>query len=120
MAWPIIPPLIYTDEVKARASTWGTKDAAAGRTVTYGAWGNVVACSVSAASASQIQVHSRESMIVSHVVTCNDRLGYLRDQLQWQETGAILTIVSVEPAGDGTGRIWNHYCEERPIGRAHV
>ena len=60
-------------------------------------------------------IHSRENMIVTHVVTCNSRLGYLRDQLQWQETGAILTIVGVEPAGDATGRIWNHYCEERPL-----
>ena len=114
MAWPGIPPLIYTDSVKARSATWG-KDAAGGRVPTYGSWGSAVDCSVSAASAIQVQQHSRDGMVVSHVVTANTRLGYLRDQLQWQETDAILTIVAVEPAGDGTGRIWNHYAEERPL-----
>lgn len=114
MPWPKIPPLIYTDSVKARTATW-SKDAAGGRVPTYGAWGGSVACSVSAVTATEVAIHGRESAMVSHVVTCNDRLGYLRDQLQWQETGAILTIVAVEPAGDGCGRIWNHYCEERPL-----
>ena len=114
MPWPGIPPLVYTDSVKARAATW-SKDAAGGRVPTYGAWGGSVACSVSAASAVQAQQHSRENMIVSHVVTSNARLGYLRDQLLWAETGAILTINAVEPAGDGTGRVWNHYAQEIPL-----
>lgn len=114
MSWPSIPPLIYTDTVKARTTTW-TKDRAGGRVSTAGDWGQPIPCLVTAASAQQVQIHSREGMVVSHVVTCNDRLGYLRDQLQWQETSATLTITAVEPAGDGTGRIWNHYCEERPL-----
>lgn len=114
MPWPTIPPLIYTDAVSVRSVSW-SKDAAGGRVASYGGWGNPVSCSVSAASAEQTQQHSREGMIVSHVVTSNTRLGYLRDQFRWQETGAVLTIVSVEPAGDGTGRIFNHYAEERPL-----
>jgi hypothetical protein len=116
MPWPAIPILIYTDAVKVRSVTWTTKDAAGGRVPTYGAWsGSEYACSVSAVSANEQAVHSRENMVVSHVVTSNTRLGYLRDQLQWQETGAVLTITSVEPAGDGTGRIWNHYATELPL-----
>ena len=114
MPWPMIPPLIYTDSVQHRAVTW-SQDRAGGRVPSYGSWGASVSCSVSAASATETAQHSRESMIVSHVVTCNTRLGYLRDQLLWAETGAILTIVSVEPAGDGMGRVWNHYAEERPL-----
>ena len=115
MAWPHIPDLIYTDEVRVRSTSWTTKDAAAGRQPTYGAWSDYSDASVSAAGANDIAVHSRESMTVSHVVTCNNRLGYMRDQIQWAETGAILTIVGVEPAGDGTGRIWNHYVTELPL-----
>ncbi len=115
MAWPHIPNLIYTDAVRVRTVTWPTKDAAGGRVPTTGGWGEAVLCSVSAASAQDVELHSRENMVVSHVVTSNGRLGYLRDQLQWQETGAILTISAVEPAGDGTGRIYNHYCDERPL-----
>ncbi len=96
--------------------TWAGHDKAGGRSSITSDWGGAAfPCSVSAASATQQAQHSREGMIVSHVVTCNDRLGYLRDQLMWMETLAILTIVAVEPAGDGTGRIWNHYCEERPL-----
>lgn len=115
MPWPAIPPLIFTDFVRARAVAWAMKDSAGGRLPTPSAWGSPVACSVSAAGANDVAVHSRENMVVTHVVTCKSRLGHLRDQLQWQETMAILTIVGVEPAGDGTGRIWNHYCEERPL-----
>ena len=115
MGWPTIPPLIFTDSVKVRTVTWEGKDAAGGRMPTVGAWGSEHECSVSAAGANDVAIHSRENMVVTHVVTCLDRLGSLRDQLQWQETGAILTIQGVEPAGDGTGRIWNHYCEERPL-----
>ena len=115
MGWPAIPPLIYTDAVAPRSVTWATKDRAGGRVPTPGAWGAPVACSVSAASASAVQIHSRDGFVVSHVVTCDSRLGNYRDQLQWQETGAILTITAVEPAGDGTGRIWNFYCDERPL-----
>lgn len=115
MPWPSIPSLIYTDSVKVRTVTW-SKDHAGGRQPVNGAWsGKVFPCSVSAASASQQVQHSREGMVVSHVVTSDARLGYLRDQFQWQETGAILTIVAVEPAGDGTGRIWNHYVQELPL-----
>lgn len=114
MGWPDIPDIIYTDAVCVRTATW-SQDHAKGRQPTYGPWGQPMECSVSAASASSSAQHSRESMVVSHVVTADDRYGYIRDQLQWQETGAILTIVAVEPAGDGNGRIWNHYCEERPL-----
>lgn len=115
MPWPAIPTLIYTDAVSPRAVSWATKDRAGGRVPTPGSWGPAVACSVSAASAAAVQIHSRDGFVVTHVVTCNDRLGNYRDQLRWEETGAILTITAVEPAGDGTGRIWNHYADERPL-----
>ena len=113
MAFPRIPRVIFMDQVKSRSGSF-SKDATGGRVLAEGAWGQSVRCSVSAAGASDVETHSRENMLVSHVVTSYARLGYIRDQLQWQETGAILTIVGVEPAGDGEGRIWNHYCEERP------
>lgn len=115
MGWPHIPTLIYTDFVRVRPASWAMKDAAGGRVPTYGGWSAYVAASVSAAGADDVAIHSRESMVVTHVVTCNERLGYIRDQIQWAETGAILTILSVEPAGDGDGRIWNHMTEERPL-----
>ena len=116
MAWPRIPSLIYTDQVAVKpVISWG-KDAAGGRVPTYAtSWSVPYDCSVSAAGANDVAIHSRENMVVTHVVTCNSRLGYIRDQLQWQETGAILTVIGVEPAGDAEGRIWNHYCEERPL-----
>lgn len=115
MPWPLIPRVIYTDTVTpVTISSW-TKDAAGGRVPVFGSQGDPVSCSVSAASANDTAQHSRESMVVSHVVVSNSRLGYLRDHLLWEETGAILTIVSVLPAGDAGGRIWEHYCEERPL-----
>jgi len=113
MPWPRIPTLVFTDSVRFRSSSW-TKDQAGGRVLAEGPWGPIVSCSVAAAGATDVELHSREGMVVSHVVTTIFRLGYLRDQLWWQETGAILTVMGVEPAGDGRGRVWNHYCEERP------
>ena len=114
MPWPKIPTLVFTDLVKARSVAW-SKDRAGGRLPTPGSWGQSIPCSVSAASAAAVQIHSRDGFVVTHVVTCLGRLGNYRDQLQWQETGAILTITAVEPAGDGMGRIWNHYTDERPL-----
>ena len=113
MAWPTIPALIYSDSVRARTASW-SQDPSKGRLASYGAWGRPAPCSVVAASSEEAAAHSRESMVVSHKVVCDTRLGYLRDQLLWDETGATLTIVSVQPAGDRTGRIWEHFCEERP------
>ncbi len=115
MGWPNIPRLIYTDAVSVRRVAWA-QDAIKGRQAAYpdGWSGESYECSVSAASADDQVRHSRENMIVTHCVTCNTRLGSIRDQLLWAETGAVLTIVGVEPAGDGTGRVWNHYTEEHP------
>lgn len=117
MPWPTVPEsLLYTDLVKVRTATWGTHDKAAGRTVTYGDWStDVYPCTVAGASAKDVTIHSRESALVTHVVTASTRLGYVRDQLQWQETDAILTIVGVEPTGDANSRAWNHYVEERQL-----
>ena len=122
MPFPSIPiDLIFSDTVQARSVVWvnpgGTpsKDAAGGRKAVPGPWSCSFNCAVSAAGAVDVANHSRENMIVTHVVTCSTRLGGVRDQLLWSETGAILTIVGTEPAGDNTGRIWNHYVEERPL-----
>ena len=109
--WPNIPTLIYTDSVQFRTMSWG-KGSSGGRKETPGVWSQSFNCSISAASADDIMTHSRESMQVSHVVTMNRRLGGIRDQFLWEETGTILGIVSIEPAGDGRGRIWNHYVQE--------
>lgn len=112
MGWPSIPGILYTDSVTHYAVTHG-KDAASGKTQTRGNAGGSYPCAVIAASANDIAVHSRESMTVSHVVVCDSKIGTYRDVLVWAETGATLTILSIEPAGDGRGRIWNHYCEEQ-------
>ncbi len=112
MPWPAVPDLIYTDRVKVRTVTWDTKDRAGGRVPSYGEWsGATYRCAVSASYVSEAQTSSSQS-VVSHVVTADRRLANLRDQLRWQETGGILTITGIEPAGDGNGRLWNHYAQE--------
>ena len=117
MGWPRIPTKqIFSDTVRFRSQAW-TSDSVAGRQPTPGPWGRSVRCSVSAASAQEVTIHSSEQLTVSHVVTL-DGTNYsglkIRDQALWDERDSILTIVAIEPAGDRSGRIWNLYCEERP------
>lgn len=112
MAWPVIPDLIYTDRVKVRTVTWDTKDRAGGRVQSASAWsGSTYRCSVSATSVTPAQM-ARDQVIITHVVTADTKIGNLRDQLQWQETGGVLTITGIEPAGDANGRVWEHFTEE--------
>jgi hypothetical protein len=112
VSWPTVPSLIYTDRVKVRTVTWETKDRAGGRVAIPESWSSeTYPCSVSASSVSE-SVTSRDQTVVTHVVTADTRLANLRDQLQWQETGGILTITGIEPAGDANGRLWNHYTQE--------
>jgi hypothetical protein len=112
MPFPSVPNLIYTDSVRVRVVTWETKDRAGGRVPTYGSWsGDTYRCSVSASGVTEAPTSTAQS-IVTHIVTADSRLAGLRDQLQWQETDGILTIIGIEPAGDGNSRLWNHYCQE--------
>jgi hypothetical protein len=114
MGWPAIPKLLFTDSVTLYATTHG-KDVAGGKTQSNLTRGGTYACAVMAASANDQAAHSRETQIISHVVTAVSQIGRYQDVLIWNETGASLTIVAIEPAGDGRGRIYNHYCEEHPI-----
>ena len=111
MAWPLIPDLIFTDSVTHLATTHG-KDAAGGKTRTSATSGSSYRCAVMAASASDTAQHSQDGYLVSHVVTCETKIGRAQDILVWAETGSRLRVLAIEPAGDGNGRIWNHYCEE--------
>jgi hypothetical protein len=112
MPWPTVPDRIYTDRVKVRTVTWDAKDRAAGRQPTFGSWGaDTYRCVVSAMGVSDAYEDTTQT-VVRHCVTADVRIGNLGDQLQWQETGGILVIDAIEPAGDASCRIWNHYTQE--------
>jgi hypothetical protein len=116
MPWPLIPRLIYSDDVRVKTLTGWTSDRSKGRKPLYSEWSSqTYPCSVSAASAEDSMEHSRESQIVSHVVTANKKLGGVQDQLEWQETGSVFRILNVLPAGDRTGRIFEHFVEEYAV-----
>jgi hypothetical protein len=113
MGWPTLKEFAISDKVKVRRAAV-TQDASKGRKYTYPAdWeAKQYGCAVLVASAEEVDQFSREGQVVRYTVIATQRLGVYRDQFQWQETGAVLTIVSVMPSGDSTARTWDHHCEE--------
>jgi hypothetical protein len=118
MAWPSIPTVIFTDSTTWSKVTSWTQDKVLGRVPVYGPVGPALTCSVAPTSAEMVDAHGRQSMVVRHMVTFDARTFpnlHIRDQGTWVEGSKALTVIGVEPEGDGTGRIWVVTCEERPL-----
>ena len=117
MGWPFIPDLIMTDWTAWRkVASWST-DKALGRVPTYGPEGPAVPCAVDTSSASMVDAHGRQAMVVQHRVTFReaDFPGlHIRDQGTWFEGCKTLTVTGIEPIGDANGRAYVVTCEERP------
>jgi hypothetical protein len=113
MGWPTLKEFAVSDRVKIRRAVV-SQDASKGRKYTYpGDWeAKQHQCAVLVASGEEVDQFSREGQVVRYTVVADHRLGVYRDQLQWQETGSVLTIVSIMPSGSAVARTWDHHCEE--------
>ena len=113
MGWPTLKEFAVSDKVKIRRASV-TQDASKGRRYLYNDdWEQKDhACAVLVASGEEVDKFSREGQVIRYTVVSQERLGVYRDQLQWQETGSVLTIVSIQPSGSAVARTWDHHCEE--------
>lgn len=111
--WPTSGGDAGSDLVSVRRPVRG-QDASGGRTVTYpAAWeSGVLSATVKAVKGNEVDQFAREGTVISYKVTLNVRLAY-RDQIRWEETGDVLTVIAVVASGTQTARTWDHMCEER-------
>jgi len=116
LTWPTFKGTIGDDAVKVRRAVV-TQDKSKGRIYTYGPWEQTrYAVAIVPATANEIDMFAREGVTVRFNVVGFQRLCKYRDQLQWQETGITLTVVSIRPSGTRSMRTWDHHCEEHDAG----
>lgn len=111
--WPTATGDAGSDLVSVRRPLRG-QDASGGRTVRYpDAWlPDVLSATVRAVKGNEVDQFAREGTVISYKVTLNVRLAY-RDQIRWEETGDVLTVIAAVASGTQAARTWDHYCEER-------
>ena len=98
--------------VTVRKASFG-RDAAAGRSPSYGTPAGPFPCAIQPDSSEDVPAHGRESRVTHHRVIFHDDQGLdIRDQVLWGSR--VLTVTGVLPSAAGQGRTWTYLCEERP------
>lgn len=114
--WPSIPQIVATDPLRIQRHAGWTQDDSGGRMTSYSSPEPALDGFISAATSSERELHSRDSMVVKYVAvfTTNPNLK-LRDRVLWDEFSKTLTVVSVEIKGDATNRQFHVYLEDHPV-----